>query len=744
MDGGIPTSADGLVSAADSDQARALVAELERRGCTWVPLGGREGNFGLVNIGSDPGLAFVERITNAIDGVLERAARDAGSARAATLETPREAARELFGILDGRLAALDDDAIEGLANSVMVTISDGSSAARPTLSVRDRGVGIAGDKMRTSILDLAGSNKLDKPYLAGAYGQGGSTTFGFTARGSIVASSPNGVDGAATFVRYSSLDPRKNKNGRYEYLVDRDGAVPRFNAAAVGFERGTLVRHFDFELPRHLGAIATADGLLGLASAALFDPVLPVTLIDERKRRREPRAVIFAGAARRLGRNLGDIALHQTLSIPFGKRGRAGLVAIRYWLLAAREGAEDVRPDERHVVFVTNFGQTHDAWPRSFAVDDLRMPFLKNALVVQVELDGLGAATKRELLSTTRDRLKRGSAFTVLYDAVRDALADERALVEANAERRRALLDRQRAADHEKLQRRFAELMKTFRPGQVPAAARAGHAAAAELSRDSGSSGEDASPLPTLEHPTFLRFAESNDLELPSGRALRVALESDAPDGYLSRYPDARVIAAPDPPLAVAFVRASDFRGGRARIVVRAEGDVGTKGILASRFTTASGDVLLATRPFAIVEAPAPIPSEGEGKAGIAVPKVYPVTRDRWPDHGFNEATVATVSESIDDFTIAVNVDNMHLHRLVESVAYQQTGLTRMRSAFVVQAAYYAFLLHREHDRSSKSIDSEVLEQYEIRELDRVAQTIVSSIASIERIDSAALFETEA
>ena len=102
------------------------------------------------------------------------------------------------------------------------------------------------------------------------------------------------------------------------------------------------------------------------------------------------------------------------------------------------------------------------------------------------------------------------------------------------------------------------------------------------------------------------------------------------------------------------------------------------------------------------------------------------------------------MSESVDDFTIAVNVDNLHRTRLVESVSYQQTGITRMRSAFVVQAASYAFLWHRQHDLSSRAIDNDVLEQYEQRELDRVAQTIVSSIAAIERMDAAALFQLDA
>jgi hypothetical protein len=51
---------------------------------------------------------------------------------------------------------------------------------------------------------------------------------------------------------------------------------------------------------------------------------------------------------------------------------------------------------------------------------------------------------------------------------------------------------------------------------------------------------------------------------------------------------------------------------------------------------------------------------------------VFPVTRPHWPDHGFDETSVAAVSESVDDFTIAVNVDNLHLSRLIESVSYRQ------------------------------------------------------------------------
>jgi hypothetical protein len=69
-----------LLEADSIKDARRAVAALERDGYEWTSLGGKEGNFGLVNIGSDPGFVFVERSTNAPDAVIDEAARHAPAA----------------------------------------------------------------------------------------------------------------------------------------------------------------------------------------------------------------------------------------------------------------------------------------------------------------------------------------------------------------------------------------------------------------------------------------------------------------------------------------------------------------------------------------------------------------------------------------------------------------------------------------------------------------------------------------
>jgi len=82
-----------LSQAADLTAANQAVRELERHFLyTWRPVGDNEANYGLINIGSDPGNALIERVTNAIDGVVEREAlRQQGKKAGPVPASPREA-----------------------------------------------------------------------------------------------------------------------------------------------------------------------------------------------------------------------------------------------------------------------------------------------------------------------------------------------------------------------------------------------------------------------------------------------------------------------------------------------------------------------------------------------------------------------------------------------------------------------------------------------------------------------------
>ncbi len=555
--------------------------------------------------------------------------------------------------------------------------------------------------------------------------------------GCTIASATGDSGVGVTFVRYRDLDPRRNKNGRYEYLTGRRGAIGTLARARHAFERGTLVRHFDYDLPAGVRHAAEPEGLAALLGGALFDPILPFTVTEARHfdglMHVAPSSVV-RGRLSELAVAGPGVAHAQSVACVVSHRRSRSFATARYWVLDSDDAP--LHPDRKHPVALTYYGQSHGFEDRRFIVDELRLPFLKNALVVQVELDALAPSTRRELFSTTRDRLKRGAVYRTLLDSVRDALLEDGALDALNAQRRQRLLERQAATDQKRLRRRFAELMDKFHPGPDPLAAQRRNGAGAVVPGEAGGTGTPAEPLPTREHPTFVRIAaKPRPIAIPLGRTARIALESDAPDGYVSRYAQARLVAVGNPDSAVEFVRATDVRGGRSAVTVRGTGRLGANGTLRVRFTLADGAVLVDEAPFVVVAPPSPSAADRNGAKGVRLPDVYEVQRDRWPEFNFDEVSVASVNASKDAVSIFVNMDNQHLQRLIASVHYQEAGLTRMRTSFLVQSAFYAYLQH-EARAAFAAIDDVVLETYERLELDRVARTIVTAIGSVERIDS--------
>lgn len=49
-----------------------VLREIGMGNIIWYPVGGKKNNSGIINMGTDPASALTERITNAIDAVLEK------------------------------------------------------------------------------------------------------------------------------------------------------------------------------------------------------------------------------------------------------------------------------------------------------------------------------------------------------------------------------------------------------------------------------------------------------------------------------------------------------------------------------------------------------------------------------------------------------------------------------------------------------------------------------------------------
>lgn len=745
-----------LAAATDLAAARSIVRQLERdHHYTWRPIGDNEANFGLINIGSDPGSALIERITNAIDAVIEREAlRQLTKKGGVVPATPREAADRWLGIPGGRVANLGDPAKrQPLADNVVITLLEGDHKRRPSVLIRDRGVGLTPSLMPKTILSLSGTNKIDKPYLAGAYGQGGSTVLAFSPDGTRFLSrrQPDLLDGqadvvAVTFARYEELDPAKNKNGRYSYLVTRNLEVPHVPAPYLSdFEPGTAVLHFNLGIDRYAARMTQLTGSLWwLLQNALFDPILPVWAEDARLRvlgGKEKERRTIAGNYTRLSDDRRERVEHSdSVDVHLDHPSGATVVKVNYWVVRSKEDGGSAQPIDAYVdpyqpIAYTYFGQTHGTDERRFTSDRLQLPYLAKFLIIQVELDFLQPAARRELLSSTRDRLKRTPFFYEMREKICAALAEDDQLIRLNDARKEELLSRHSEKDRERMRQRFAELMDRLKPGLDASSGGKGGAEGGRTPAGSRSR-EPLEPLPTGDEPTFLRIGNTKrPIPIRIDRQALIRLESDAPDGYLTNRISAKLTLASKPPGALVLESKSDFHGGRARLTVRPAEGVRVQDGSLSVFLFTPDDKSLQDEAAFRLEAPPEAPTAGErSKMRVKAPEPIPVYKDEWPRYGWDETSVAEVKEDKEGGKIFVNADNRHLERLLRLGGYQENGIKRMRGNFVLYVAFYAWVRHAEERSQDGVLQGKEFEDYRRAELDRVAQTVIHSIAAGARL----------
>lgn len=779
MTKGMQGAIERLAKAQDLASALEAVNTLEKDfHCTWRAVGDREGNYGNINIGSDPGHGLVERVTNAIDGVIEREAsrRLQKKSKTVTPASPREAVEAWFGVPGGRVAKLDARPRKGkpiqgpsrqeLANNVVVRLLEGSARKQPTLEVRDLGIGLTASQVPRTILSLNEQNKIDKPYLAGAFGQGGSTALAFSPSGCLIATrrQPDLLPGneadrvAVTFVRFNELDPETNKNGRYEYLVLANNEVPSVPAKRLpDFEAGTRVVHFNMELPQYSQRMTQPTGSLWwLLQNSLYDPVLPIWAEERRKDvlaskkdkeagtagKESDRRTIAGNYTRLMDGTRPDedgrpqpVEHHDSAEIDFSASGQ---IRVNYWVLRQTEGnAIAAYVDEHRPITFTFNGQSHGSEDRRFISDRLSYPYLNKSLIIQVELDGITSNARRQVLSSTRDRLKQSALFQEIKEKIARTLSEDEELDRLNRERKEQLLSKHSDADRQKMQERFARLMERFRAGLD---AKAGAKDSGEKGRPESASGnrEPLEKLKTRDEPTFISIANTQrPVPIRIDRQNLIRLESDAPDGYLTSHVHARLAVECDPGGLIALESRSDFRGGRARLIVRASDNAkaGKTATLIVFLLPAKGKSL-SSKVTIRFEAPDEDDTSGKGeKSKLHVPAPVEVYRQQWPDHNWDETAVAKVDDDGRDTIVFVNMDNRHFERFLRGASYQEVGIVRMKNNFLLYVAYYAWMQHIADASDKSGWSGEAFDRYQDDEMDRVAQTVIHAISASSRTD---------
>ena len=286
----------------------------------WVPVGRDRGNAGRIQLAGEPYNPHAERLINGMESLIElmRRLELLKTPDAPVPESPRDAVERYFGLprldtiprLSDKVArrALEDRLRE-MRKKLVLRVEFAKKLNEFSVEVRDQGIGQAPERVHETLLSLGQTDKADKPYLIGVFGQGGSSAYA-ACEYSIVVSrrAPECLDGKTDGIGWSvvkKIIPKGRRDPYYAYLASLpDGRVPTI-ALAGKFPHGTLFKHLGYDFGRQGSAVART--LYYALNHVLFNPVLPYDLYAMKA---DPDAM--NGTAHRLARQARRLEIDGT------------------------------------------------------------------------------------------------------------------------------------------------------------------------------------------------------------------------------------------------------------------------------------------------------------------------------------------------------------------------------------------------------------------------------------------------
>ncbi|MBA2871030.1 hypothetical protein HNQ85_001300 [Anoxybacillus calidus] len=715
-----------------------LITEIQKvRDIAWRPVGDRETNLATINLGSDPAAGVIERVTNALDSILERKWIELGKPN--DIDNPRQAVEEWFGIESGRLANINPRSkeIKSIAEKVVLTLLDSGDRNRPTLDVRDFGTGIKSSEFKNTILSLNASRKLNKRFLAGAFGQGGSTALSYSEFTIIISKSmfePQEV--AATVVRFNQGDLRNDKYGLYEYLVDQVTGDPiTFILPDNVFEVGTLVRHVAMDLKKYnSGATNLTGSLWYLTHHYLFDPVLPFTIEDRRESTsyHDKYGVVgrtIFGNNKRLVN--GEHVEYQRSAIQTFKNGK---VKISWWVLSNKGDNASTRiklytlPSKP--IIITFNGQKQGELTNTIIKNDLKLPYLDKYLIVQVDCDNLDNESRRQLFTTTRESLRETSIMDELKQLVFECLAGDENLIEINNARKARYF--KSASNHtiENIRKRLADRLKTYvkssSGGKIPRV----------TPPDTKKIREPRPIIPVSYPPTLLEITNKNPRMVYAGKSFYLNFRTNADPSYFES--DEYFTAIIDPNFGV-FKGITTLKDGYgiAYFEVNESCQIGDQTEVTLELRPKNAKTLSSSINVIVRDLPK-VDDYPQGDLAITT-NINPIWVNEgdeyWIDNNWDENSVAKVEQQEDSIDVYVSGGNKHLNMLISRARRKDEQLVSViRDMYLEHICFHALLIQaKEVPKDIFSITDEEHEPDKLfeEELARVCETICGMINQI-------------
>ncbi len=687
-----------LIEAYKPDQVRKLIQKIGTSKIRWEDVGNRRNNLATINIGTDPAAGVTERITNAIDAILEKEwkLRD----KPEGFRSPRRASEAWYNIEDGKLSKIKsarDKRIEDLSQMVQVTLFDSGKETKPTVQIRDTGIGLEPEQFSTTILDLNGNNKIGKLHLMGAFGQGGSTALAYNNL-TIIISKPFFQEDkrkkrkiAFTIVRINQGDVDKDKHEWYEYMVEKSTGQPfTLEVDDELFEPGTLVRHIMMDLGRYKGKITTpSNSLWYLAHNYLFDPIIPFTISDRRNGRSENRKV--TGNNRLLTYN-ENLEYRNEASLTF----KNGKVTIYWWVLNTL--GQDPRERIKHYASISNpiiitfNGQKQGTLSNRLIKNDLKLPYLDRYLIVHIEADYLDNDSKRQLFSSTRESLKATSIVDELTKLTVDTLDADDELKRLDKERKKRYFTKEDTQVLDKLKKRLARRINTYLQSSgsgtsVTTTSIGEHSSTAKLPE-----------IPFEDPPTFFEITSPSPKEVYQNKTFSVKFKTDAHPNYFARAET--FVAFIEPQSLGSFTGTARVNNGYgiAYFKTNQEAEFGEVGEISLELRPPGQKSLTSSIEIQIVESPEDSDSEKDGKNKSPNIRVDYVGKDHlyYLDNHWDEYSVAGVESDQDEIIIWVSEENKNLNKLVTRAQRKNDeAVQNIKNKYLEHISFYAFVLDK-------------------------------------------------
>ncbi|MDC9721354.1 MAG: hypothetical protein PSN34_01100 [Urechidicola sp.] len=684
-----------LLIAHKAEEVRKILIKIGKSKMRWDAVGNRKNNLATINIGTDPASGVTERITNAIDAVLEKEWKIKDEPT--DIKTPRKASEIWYGIPDGRISKIEDaldNRIQDLSDKIQVTLFASGKDTKPTVEIRDKGIGLEPEQFSKTILDLNGNNKIGKLHLMGAYGQGGSTALSYNNL-TIIVSKPFFGDQrkkkkvAFTIVRINEGDINKDKHEWYEYMVDKSTGQPfTIEIDDDVFEPGTLVRHIMMDIGKYKGVITTqTNSLWYLAHNYLFDPIIPFTISDRRNDRKVNRTVT---GNNRLLTNNPNLDYFNEVSLTF----KDGSLKIYYWVL----NTTGENPKNRisgyasvsNPIIICFNGQKQGTLGNGLIKNDLKLPFLDRYIIVQIEADNMDNDSKRQIFSSTRESLRDTSILADLKKMTIDTLKEDDNLVRLDSERRQRYFTKDDTQVLDSLKKRLARRINSF-------LSNSGKGTSVTTSTLGETAKSEKLPEITIEDPpTFFEIVTKSPKEVYPNKTFSIKFKTDAHPNYFAQAETFAAFIEPQSFGSYTGTARVNNGYGIAYFKVNEETEIGETGEISLELRPPRLKTISASVDLITVESPENSGTDGSGKNKSPNIEVSFVDKNSaiYQDNNWDVTNVGEVANSQDGVFISISEENKNLTKLVAKAQRQNDqAVQNIKNKYLEHISFYAFML---------------------------------------------------